>query len=102
HFEPFGYIRGRQKQFSSSSFVAMLTQDQFQKFEGVEGMISPSSMPSSDKQPSILIVDDDPVTRELLRRSLSADGFACDVANNGESALEMAEKRPYCIVLSDV
>ena len=45
---------------------------------------------SDSKRPAILVVDDDPVTRELLRASLATDGFEVDVACNGQSALELA------------
>lgn len=61
-----------------------------------------AARPSESKAAAILIVDDDPVTRELLRASLSADGFDTDVASDGQSALELVEKRDYAIVLSDV
>lgn len=59
-------------------------------------------MQTERTRPSILIVDDDAVTRELLRASLTSDGFEADVAENGELALEMAERRDYAIVLTDV
>src|SRR4051812_45821057 len=64
------------------------------------------SVPSAERvEPNgaaLLIVDDDPATRELLRASLTSDGFAVDVASDGEKALELSEKREYAIVLSDV
>jgi two-component system response regulator AtoC len=65
-------------------------------------MSAPLQTPRSELKTPILIVDDDAVTRELLRVSLTSDGFDVDVAANGQSALELSEKREYAIVLSDV
>ncbi len=65
-------------------------------------MIATLQPQRSEQKTAILIVDDDAVTRELLRASLSSDGFDVDVAANGQSALELSEKREYAIVLSDV
>ncbi len=50
----------------------------------------------------VLVVDDDPVTRELLRNNLRAAGFDVDVASDGESALALCDQREYAVVLSDV
>jgi two-component system, NtrC family, response regulator AtoC len=65
-------------------------------------MMSTLQTQRSERKTAILIVDDDAVTRELLRVSLSAEGFDVDVAPNGQAALEFADKRDYAIVLSDV
>ncbi len=66
-------------------------------------MISPASLKRVDAtSAAILIVDDDAVTRELLRASLTSEGLTVDVASDGESALALAEKRDYAVVISDV
>lgn len=36
----------------------------------------------------ILVVDDDPIVREVLGRYLDRDGFDVDVAEDGEAAVE--------------
>ena len=49
---------------------------------------------------SLLIVDDDPITREILRRQLSADGWSILEAENGKEALALlAVERPAAVVL---
>jgi ammonium transporter, Amt family len=54
--------------------------------------------PSSDSH--ILVVEDDPNTREMLRRILEREGWQVAEAENGESALgRVAERRPDLILL---
>jgi len=36
----------------------------------------------------ILVVDDEPYVCELLSRWLTAEGYSCDVASNGEATIE--------------
>jgi hypothetical protein len=48
----------------------------------------------------VLVVEDDPATRELIRRTLSGDGWAVCEAENGRSALStVARSRPDLILL---
>jgi DNA-binding response OmpR family regulator len=42
----------------------------------------------------ILVVDDDPAVTSLLKRGLSYEGFAVDVASSGTEGLEVARGRP--------
>lgn len=49
---------------------------------------------------SILIVDDDTVTRRLMRMLLELSGFVVDEASNGLEALEKVEhQRPDAMIL---
>ena len=51
---------------------------------------------------SVLVVEDDPATRQLLETCLSLEGFAVQTASNGAEALDrMRECRP-CLVLLDL
>jgi DNA-binding response OmpR family regulator/DNA-binding CsgD family transcriptional regulator len=51
----------------------------------------------------VLVVDDDPETRDMLRRALSQAGFAVATAPDGASALQAAdEARPNLVVLDAV
>lgn len=50
----------------------------------------------------VLVVDDEPAYRDGLRAALGAEGFAVDVAADGEEALRMFESRPPDLVLLDV
>ena len=48
----------------------------------------------------VLVVDDEPMVREVLARYLSKEGFAVDVAEDGERALErLAETEPDLVLL---
>ena len=49
---------------------------------------------------TVLVVEDDKATRQLLRRSLERDGWAVEEAENGRVALaRVAERRPDLILL---
>ncbi len=50
----------------------------------------------------ILIVDDERLAAEALRKNLRLDGFEADVATSGEAALEMLATATYSAVVSDV
>ena len=49
----------------------------------------------------ILIVDDDPDTRDLIRDLLSQRGYQLDEAANGLEALEKIKKNSYDLVILD-
>jgi CheY-like chemotaxis protein len=54
-------------------------------------------------QCSVLVVDDDPEVRELLRVSLSADGYRVATARDGREALTcLRSQADTCIVLLDL
>ncbi|MCU0759845.1 MAG: ATP-binding protein [Steroidobacteraceae bacterium] len=49
--------------------------------------------------PSILVVDDHPVSRSLALRVIGKLGHAADVAADGESAVELCSRRGYRLIL---
>jgi two-component system cell cycle response regulator len=51
---------------------------------------------------SILVVDDDPINRKILTRSLESEGHRVTTAADGVRALEMLQDQPVDIVLLDV
>jgi adenylate cyclase len=51
---------------------------------------------------SILVVDDDPINRRLLSRSLEADGHAVRTAENGVEALALLSESRDDVVLLDI
>jgi CheY-like chemotaxis protein len=56
--------------------------------------------PEEIRLPLVLLVEDDPKTRELLRFSLMREGFRVEVALHGEEALPKARTlRPFLIIL---
>ncbi len=49
---------------------------------------------------SVLVVDDDPVIRSLLRDTLEIEGYEVRTAEDGAAGLALvAERRPDCVVL---
>jgi CheY-like chemotaxis protein len=57
--------------------------------------------PSNDSQ-SILVVEDDPATRDILERTLRKNGWNVRVAANGREALESAQAHTPVLVLLDL
>ena len=54
------------------------------------------------KSPYLLIVDDDPHIREVLRYSLGQAGFSIDEAADGVEALRLAKITTYDLIVLDV
>jgi len=52
--------------------------------------------------PHILVVDDEPQITRVLRTSLSAQGYEIRVANDGETALEIAKDFAPDLVITDL
>jgi len=50
----------------------------------------------------ILVVDDEPVVRKLIRDTLKGRGYELGFAGNGVEALEELDARPYDLLLTDV
>jgi CheY-like chemotaxis protein/HPt (histidine-containing phosphotransfer) domain-containing protein len=62
------------------------------------------TMASQSKPLRILIIDDDPMSRELLAVLLEGEGYAVTSAESGESALTLLaeENAPHDLVLADM
>jgi two-component system KDP operon response regulator KdpE len=54
------------------------------------------------QQCNVLIVDDEPSLRKVLRTSLSAGGFSVEEARSGEEALGAAQQKVFDLVLLDI
>src|SRR5215470_1124842 len=52
--------------------------------------------------PRILVVDDDPKVLSLMQRGLSFEGYAVDLAPDGDEALAISRERPPHLVVLDV
>jgi len=50
----------------------------------------------------ILVVDDEPMIRDLLEQSLEKTGYDCSFAENGEAALEKMALVPFDVVVTDI
>ena len=66
----------------------------------LEAAAVPALAGKSDNAPTVLIVDDDPVARDLLAANLKGAGYRLIQAANGEEALSLARTmRPDAITL---
>jgi len=52
--------------------------------------------------PTILIVEDDRDTREMLERFLQLEGFTVRTAENGRAALDVLHRDSACVILLDL
>jgi two-component system, OmpR family, response regulator len=50
----------------------------------------------------VLVVEDEPHMASLIRRGLSKEGLAVDIAGDGEEGMAMAQATPYDAVVLDV
>jgi len=58
---------------------------------------------STDSQNAkILIVDDEPMIRDLLENTMERTNYSCSFAENGEKALEMISGQHFDIVVTDI
>ena len=53
-------------------------------------------------QPSILIVDDELLIRDLLYDFFNGQNWQTSIAENGEKAMDILRQRPIDLVLSDI
>jgi two-component system response regulator PilR (NtrC family) len=57
---------------------------------------------ASAARPRILVVDDEPSMRDMLRIVLRRDGYDVVVAENGRTAIEVLRRQPFDLLLSDI
>ncbi|MEG5065725.1 response regulator [Microcoleus sp. B3-A4] len=59
-----------------------------------------TSLPDAPAVGTVLVVDDDPISRDLIQRALTRQGLHIEVAGSGEQALRLAKQlRPDAITL---
>jgi YesN/AraC family two-component response regulator len=55
-----------------------------------------------NKQISLIIVDDDKATLDSAKTILSLQGYHCETAMSGKSALELINKTSFDIMITDI
>nr|NJM02494.1 response regulator [Desulfobacula sp.] len=58
--------------------------------------------PAAPETIRILVVDDEPMIRDLLEQTLEKTGHTCCFAENGETALEKIRTSPFDVVVTDI
>ncbi|MEQ1759034.1 MAG: sigma-54 dependent transcriptional regulator [Vicinamibacterales bacterium] len=56
----------------------------------------------SSEVPRVLVVDDEPSLREMLKIVLGRDGYRVTVAKSGREAVEQLASSPYDLIISDI
>jgi CheY-like chemotaxis protein len=56
----------------------------------------------ADPQRRVLIVDDEPSVREILRAILQRDGWTVETVDDGDEAIRMLAGREYTVILLDL
>lgn len=59
-------------------------------------------MPVSDREETVLVIDDDFVTRQVAEAVLSGAGYAVETMGCGRQALDWLETREAAIVVTDI
>ena len=57
---------------------------------------------SSSTGPLVLVIDDDPVVHDLMRRGLGKEGFRVETVLSGDAAVETARRLPPDVITLDV
>ena|SRR5437016_3526141 len=56
-----------------------------------------------EMRPKALIVEDDPVTRSLLKALIEEEGCIVDLASDGKQAIDLLDRTPdYSVILLDI
>ena len=55
-----------------------------------------------DNTPRVLVVDDEPSLRDMLRIVLGRDGYRVTVAATGREAIELLDRSPFDLLISDI
>jgi two-component system response regulator ResD len=65
-------------------------------------MVAQPIAEAQQQSPRVLIVDDEPLVRELIAAHLAADGNVSDGVGSGEEALALLDRKPFDLVILDV
>ena len=59
-------------------------------------------METNTSRGNVLVVDDDPGIRSLIKDKLSRDRFTCTNCSNGAEALDALDRQAFDIIISDL
>lgn len=94
------HLRSSEGEGATFSFSIKFSIDESKKLKDV---LDNDSYSDINKLPGhILIVDDNRINQIVTRRILEKKNFSCELAGDGETAIEMARKTNFDLILMDV
>ena len=99
-----GYLTGEIKSEQLHDAMTMvLAQFESRSDPPVEELITRYSLTEAKRrQAQILLVEDYPTNQQLAKRHLCDAGYAVDLAENGQLAVEAYQRKPYDLILMDM
>ncbi len=95
-----GKIYAKSKPGKGATFIVELPI--VTELEGLELPTPQVEEPHRATKARILVVDDEPVLRELMGRVLTDEGHEVDVADDAEDALKMVKSKRYRLIVLDI
>jgi signal transduction histidine kinase/CheY-like chemotaxis protein len=86
---------------STFRFTARLAKTGHQSAENLACVSGQAGEPGTPPAITVLVAEDNPVNQKLAQSQLNLLGFAADVVNGGQEALDALALKPYPIVLMD-
>lgn len=68
---------------------------------GASGVAAASGKPPSPRSQRVLVVEDHPVSQQLVQRQLDLLGWPCDIVDNGDAALAALRSGDYAMLVTD-
>jgi len=96
-----GEIAASSRPGEGSEFTVRLPAEVAQPEAEPETSLRPAAAPRADAT-TVLVVDDDPAARDLMKRFLNREGFRVVTAASGPEGLERAREEPPDIITLDV
>jgi CheY-like chemotaxis protein len=86
---------------STFRFTARMAKTNPQRAESLVCAGSPAGGNGKAPAITVLVAEDNPVNQKLAQSQLNSLGFAADVVNGGQEAIDALARKPYPIVLMD-
>ena len=97
-----GEITAKSEPGGGTSFTIRLPARVQVKSSVAAPLIEPSEPMVADGSSTVLVIEDDPATRDLLKRFLSKDGFRVKTVSAGEEGLRLARELQPDVITLDV